>query len=182
MYSCKRLSSTQRLGITLIATALIGAVLGFHGPVLKEWRLNRTPSLPIGLYRAQHESAIVSFCLHEPWAEVALRRGYREQAQGDNCPDNGEPLLKRVVGRSGDTVEETGQGVWINGVRQQSSTPLRLDGKTRVLQPYLSGSYTLSGDELWVMGEHPKSFDSRYYGPIHESDVRGHWEAVYVWH
>lgn len=34
-------------------------------------------------------------------------------------------------------------------------------------------SYTLKQGELWVMGEHPQSLDSRYDGPIGFSQVKG---------
>lgn len=54
-------------------------------------------------------------------------------------------------------------------------SPKKIDSKNRPLHAWLApnSEYTLKTNELWVMGQHPKSLDSRYHGPISKSIVRG---------
>jgi type IV secretory pathway protease TraF len=56
-------------------------------------------------------------------------------------------------------------GVQINGQPLPNSRPLDLDTQGRAL-PHLRGSFTLKQGEFWAAGEHPNSFDSRYFGPV----------------
>jgi conjugal transfer pilin signal peptidase TrbI len=83
----------------------------------------------------------------------------------------GHRLAKIVMAKAGDRVTSNEQGVSINGkfiaVRSEISlqklkdrklTPLNMD---RVLEP----------GEIFLMGTMPRSFDSRYWGVIHEQDV-----------
>jgi type IV secretory pathway protease TraF len=37
---------------------------------------------------------------------------------------------------------------------------------------YREGRYLIGPDELWVIGDDPRSFDSRYYGPVPKYLVR----------
>jgi conjugative transfer signal peptidase TraF len=75
------------------------------------------------------------------------------------------PLIKRVVGVAGDLVTATDAGMEINGQSVPNSRPLDLDTQGRTL-PHLRGSFTLKQGEIWAAGEHPNSFDSRYFGPV----------------
>ncbi len=145
-------------------------------------RLNTTPSLPVGFYvpSTSAESNLTSFCLPQPWGTLALVRHYRT-GSGDECPDGGEPLLKRIVARSGDLVSESESGVAVNGVPIPMSKPLPLDSFHRPLQPFMIGDYRLKDGEVWVMGEMPKSFDSRYYGPISTRLILGYLKAGTTW-
>ena len=133
-----------------------------------------TPSLPIRFYERVPSSDLVSFCLSEPWASLATERHYRTGGYDDTCADGLEALLKRIVARAGDTVVETRDGVYINHCLIRNSKPLALDGKKRPLEPFVVGAYELKTGEVWVMGEHSKSFDSRYYGPIKVSNIRSY--------
>lgn len=53
--------------------------------------------------------------------------------------------------------------------------PQLVDSKNRVLIPWLAPDtqYTLRTGELWIGGQHAKSLDSRYHGPISINIVRG---------
>ena len=45
--------------------------------------------------------------------------------------------------------------------------------------PLWRGCRTLGGSELFLIAEHPGSFDSRYFGPLHAKHVIG--TAVPIW-
>lgn len=50
-----------------------------------------------------------------------------------------------------------------------------VDSKHRTLIPWLKPGerYTLKENEIWVTGQHPRSLDSRYHGPVAYNDTLG---------
>ena len=115
-------------------------------------RFNPTPSLPKGIYRlapgAPEKGDLVSLCLEGEFAELALERGYLEPG---SCPSGLRPLLKRLAGLPGDSVDP-------------SAFPIRsVDRHGRFMSPALVPGVVPPGMAL-VLAEHPGSFDSRYFG------------------
>jgi conjugative transfer signal peptidase TraF len=142
-------------------------VFGFLG-----LRINRSPSLPIGLYFvATNASAnLVEFCPAEPFAALSLLRGYRARGA---CPDGGAPLLKPVIAKAGDVVELSARGISVNGVLLANTAPLSKDTKGRPLTPWRFGRFPVPPGTVWVASSyHSRSFDSRYFGPISTTTVR----------
>ncbi|MDI1245233.1 MAG: S26 family signal peptidase [Rhodoferax sp.] len=119
--------------------------------------LNVTDSMPEMVYKLGHgeRGSMAAFCA--PISHPSIGRG--------SCPDGSMPLIKRVVGVAGDRVTATDAGIDINGQRVPNSRPLDLDTKGSAL-PHLRGVFRLKEGEIWAAGEHPNSFDSRYYGPV----------------
>ena len=119
--------------------------------------LNVTGSMPAMVYRLGNgqRGSLVSFC--SPISHPSIGHG--------SCPDGSMPLIKRVVGVAGDLVTATDAGIDINWRPVPNSRPLDLDTKGSAL-PHLRGSFSLRQGEIWVAGEHPNSFDSRYFGPV----------------
>ena len=162
------LSRVRRLG--LAAVAVLGGsflVCGFVGV-----RFNCSPSLPVGLYvTTGDESAnLVEFCPAEPFASLAITRGYRDAGA---CSDGAAPLLKPVVAAAGDTVQLSARGISVNGVLLPNTAPLAKDTKLRPLQAWPFGRYVVNSGTVWVASSHhPRSFDSRYFGPISISAIR----------
>jgi len=119
--------------------------------------LNITGSMPGTIYKLGHgeKYSLASFC--SPIPHPSIGHG--------SCPDGSMPLIKRVVGVAGDLVTATDAGIDINGQPEPNSRPLDLDTLGRAL-PHLRGSFTLKQGEIWAAGEHPNSFDSRYFGPV----------------
>ena len=80
------------------------------------------------------------------------------------------PLIKRVIGQPGDTVEIRDTQVFING------QPLN---ETYINEPCNSGrcpdeSWTLGPDEFFVMGDNRnRSRDSRVFGPVQRNHIIG---------
>ena len=144
--------------------------------VLCAWtgvRFNTTESLPRGLYiTTARETKLVEFCPPEPFASFALSRGYRNPG---SCPDGGMPLLKPVVAIAGDLVEFSERGIAVNGHFFDNTAPLTTDSCGRPLTPWLFGNYRVAPGTVWVASSYsPKSFDSRYFGPIPVAAIQDH--------
>lgn len=77
-------------------------------------------------------------------------------------------LIKYVAGLSGNEFcsDENGD-LWINGI------PSAKNNIKKYPQGLLdqSSCQTLKPDELLILGEHPDSYDSRYFGPIKTNQV-----------
>jgi conjugative transfer signal peptidase TraF len=143
------------LHVTLLAmsaTALIAVIAKSSGLVV-----NVTGSMPGIVYQLGHgeRGSLVSFC--SPIAHPSIGYGA--------CPDGRLPLIKRVVGVAGDRVTASDAGVEVNGQPVPNSRQLDFDSKGHAL-PHLRGSFRVKQGEIWVAGEHPNSFDSRYFGPV----------------
>ena len=137
-------------------------------------RINASPSLPVGLYMTTTDSQadLVEFCPVEPFASLSIARGYRESGV---CRDGSAPLLKPVVASAGDTVELSARGISVNGVLLPNTAPLSKDTKGRPLQPWPFGRYLVADGMFWVISSyHPRSFDSRYFGPVPLDWVRNY--------
>jgi conjugative transfer signal peptidase TraF len=136
-------------------------------------RWNASPSLPIGIYiESSEHSALVEFCPAEPAGSFAAARGYREAG---SCPDGATPLMKPVVARVGDTVEFTESGVAVNRRLLPNTAPRNADTHGRPLRHFPFGRYVVEHGTVWVASTYnPRSFDSRYFGPILESLIRAH--------
>ena len=142
------------------------------------WRINYSPSMPIGVWRLHpvaepfQREQIVSIC--PPDGAVvrdARRRGYI--GKGD-CPGGYEPLLKPVAAIPGDVVTVDADGIAVNGRSLTNSAALTVDGRERAIQSLARGTYTVSPGELWLISTfHPASFDSRYFGPVSGALARG---------
>lgn len=158
-------------------------VLAFGGGALvlalaADWaglRLNDSPSMPTGVYvRTSSESiaSLVVFCPPEPFARLSVERGYRSRG---NCPDGAEPLAKPIAARAGDTVDLSARGMAVNGRLLRNTAPLATDTRGRPLSHWPFGEYVVATGSVWVASSYsPRSFDSRYFGPVNVSQVREH--------
>jgi len=155
--------------------------------------INLSESLPVGLYwtrplsQTGSDSAplpsgdsgaglalevgmLVSACLPPEVARSALKRGYLPEG---SCPSGAAPVGKTVAALPGDTVGVTDSGSFVNGALLPNSTPLLRDSRGRSM-PLLRGRLVLPAGTAWLYSGHsPRSFDSRYYGPVSLSNLRG---------
>lgn len=157
-----------------IAAVALGVLsLVFIIPAVAGIRINESPSLPVGLYMINDKNGqLVEFCPAEPFASLAMRRAYRSAG---NCPDGGAPLMKPEVAREGDIVELSSRGVAVNGKLLPNSAPLRFDTQGRPLEHWRFGRFKVTQGEICVISSYnPRSFDSRYIGPVSVARVRHH--------
>ena len=161
----------------LAAAAFIG------GGYLWNVRLNITGSMPIGLWRIAPVSAplrtgqIVSLCLPDEIARPAMERGY---IGGGECAGNSEALIKRVVAAAGDNVFVSPSGISVNGQPIEHTAQLADDTAGRPLGHMQAGEYGVFPGSVWVAANNPKSFNSRYFGPVLIRNVTGIAEALIV--
>ena len=148
-------------------------------------RINGTPSMPRGLWRVTsteaplRRGAVVTICPPDtpPFREAAAR-GY---IPAGSCPGRYEPLVKPIGAASGDVVAMSESGVTVNGRAIRGTAPLAQDSAGRPLRPVRPGTYPVAPGEVWLLSGHdPRSFDSRYFGPVPASNVQGVAQPVWV--
>lgn len=176
-----RPAHVHRLWVPALVLGL--AVLGFTGTWIAGYRLNSTPSEPVGIWRMIPVTSparqiktgeYVSFCAPTP--------DFSFLDPGD-CGNGIAPFLKEVVGVPGDVVVETASGVTIDGQPLYQSRPLPKAVGYPIALPQWRGRIRLKSDQYWVYGSGwPRlSYDSRYYGPVSGSRIRAIARSVWIW-
>ncbi|MCB1468600.1 MAG: S26 family signal peptidase [Rhizobiaceae bacterium] len=159
----RRLDSKHWFLVTGIGVALIAISATQIFPKRFVW--NASPSVRTGLYWITYGSPrrgnIVLVELPEPYKTIADQRGY--------LPKN-LPALKRVRALSGDEVCRFGRKISINGA---TVSVAQLHDNRGLRLPEWSGCRTLRPDEVFLLTDHPKSFDGRYFGPVARSAITG---------
>lgn len=168
----------KRLSVGLIALIGLAYLL-----IIMGFRINLTDSIPVGLYRISHagelKNAYVIFCPDNRQAfRLGLDRGYIDH--GLNCGGYGY-LMKKVVAIPGDIVSVTKAGVLVNQALIPFSKPKLKDGLNRPLPQWRVTHYQLAKDELLTMTNQSEwSFDGRYYGLVHSSQIKGMLRPLWV--
>jgi conjugative transfer signal peptidase TraF len=157
----------QRRNFVLTVWALAVAALAAK-PIINPVPLliwNASPSVPIGWYfvsKRKPNLGEVAVIRPPEWIEIyASARGYLPLQT---------PLLKPVRAIKGSIVCRFGRYVFIDGKRVARAK--HLDTNHRML-PLWKGCRTLEPDEIFVLGMHRDSFDSRYFGPINRTQALG---------
>ena len=158
-----KLGGKSWLSITAFGVALVA--VSAAQIVLKRLVWNASPSVPPGLYWITNGSLkrgdIVLVELPEPYKSIADQRGY--------LPKN-LPVLKRVRALSGDQVCWFGRTIFINGA---AVSVAQLHDNRGLKLPEWSGCRTLKSNEVFLLTDHPNSYDGRYFGPVGRSAIIG---------
>jgi conjugative transfer signal peptidase TraF len=131
---------------------------------------NHSPSLPEGFYVRVHtpiaRSAIVTVRAVDAAPAAAHARGF-------DRPD--DRFLKRVAAAAGDRVCAEGDAILLNGrpVAQRQARD-----RAGAALPRWSGCFDLKPSQLFLLGDTPDSFDSRYFGIVDRRAVEGVWRPV----
>lgn len=136
-------------------------------------RFTLTPSVPRGLYLYTDDpievGRLATFCPPPDAAAYALARGYLRRGP---CPGGVEPLGKYVLAVPGDTVAISPEGIRVNGTEVPNSAVHHRDRIGRELPHFAFGEHIVGPDSLFMFsGHHPRSFDSRYFGPVPASSI-----------
>lgn len=135
-----------------------------------------TSSVPPGLYAT---SVLVGAPLRDEY--VCVEANSADAPEGLRAGHEGFPtLLKRVGGLPGDRIDVTPDGVTVNGRVLPQSKPLTADSDGKVL-PHALLPRTLGAHEVWLTSEHPRGFDSRYFGPVNTSVLSCVGKPVWIW-
>jgi conjugative transfer signal peptidase TraF len=160
-------------GTAICALGSVGIVLGL--------RVNTSPSMPLGLWY-EHASAGHSYAagdVVEVCPPMALWQTY--YLRPGECPGSGrEPILKTVAAVPSDIVDISPNGMLVNGIKLENTSPLSHDGVGRPLAAYPLGVYTTQPGTVWLVAPRWDSYDSRYFGPVSIEDIKGLAEPVWL--
>ena len=156
------------LGIGAAAIALMGVA----SVNARDWLIyNHTPSVPTGWYvRSADAIAAGAF------VTVRAQDAAPHYAAARNFTDAGDRFIKRIAAIDGDSVCADGEVIRIND--RTVAHRAAYDSQGRAL-PHWSGCRTLTANEVFLMGDTPDSFDSRYFGPMRAADIEGVWRKIF---
>ena len=171
----RAIRSTGGASILILACIAAWASLGVPGiriPV--ELVYNASPSMPLGWYRtvpATHLRVGMLAVAHIPaWAaRLAAARGYLPISV---------PVIKRIAAIRGDEVCERSGVLSING--RTVARALDADSAGRPL-PAWRGCGELPRGEVFLLGDVPDSYDSRYFGPVRTHDIVRRAIPLWTW-
>jgi len=156
------------LGMVIALALLVAPSIGQQRPLFI-W--NASASVPVGLYRIDQGrhglGDLIVLRLPPIIATLAAHRGYLPWSAY---------LLKPIVAVEGDRVCRFGTRVFIR--RRFAAFAQRADSEGRAL-PVWHGCRTLKTGQVFVLADHPASFDSRYFGPLDADSIAG--RAVLLW-
>lgn len=170
-HNCRQVWPWRRL--TFVCAALLTpcsiAAAGLGG-----YRVNLTPSEPIGLWRIVSLGRpalvgdIVFIC--PPKRSDMDRAAQRGYLRSGLCPGGYAPLIKTVAAIGGQHVE-INRSVYVDRRLLPHSSLAKSDGKGRALVPYAGG--VVQKGLVFLHSDFVGSYDSRYFGPIPASGILG---------
>ncbi len=175
------MNKSKKIGISGIGLAVL---LGAGIPLAHSFgmRINQTESAPTGLYlvkdSAPKKGEMVELCPPDV-AVIHLmnERGYMQKGTWGNCDGlDITPLLKPVSAVAGDIVEiEQGQPIKVNGNVLPNTQAMA------TVPSYPPGKYVVQKNEFWAFSTYnAASIDSRYFGPIAVSNIKGSAKPVFI--
>jgi type IV secretory pathway protease TraF len=169
-------TNTQRRLAVLVAILATAGVTGLSpapgAPPLAI--INETASMAKGVYvrvgnshGLGHGDVVAMPMNPASRAYLGAKLGYPSETQ----------LIKRVAGLPGDIVCRTGLTVTVEHLVVRARAT---DGHGNQLASW-SGCHRLKDGEVFLLGDHAASFDSRYFGPVPISALHGTYRAVLSW-
>lgn len=157
------------IGVTIVALTGM-ALIADHTPAVA--LVNESPSLPRGVYirllgAVPARDAVVAVPQPIQVRDYLGRLGM----PGDVL------LIKRVAAVGGDTVCRRGGRL----VTPRRTVIVHNRDRRGVGLPAWRGCRRLGTEELFLLGDTPSSFDSRYFGPVHRSQVTGVYREAFTW-
>ncbi|WP_430252170.1 conjugative transfer signal peptidase TraF [Neorhizobium sp. DAR64860/K0K1] len=165
----------MRRRVLLLLACVGGMIAGLAAiAYMGGFRLNLTPSEPLGLWRIValqrpvKAGDLIFICPPATASfEEARSRGYVRRGL---CPGGFAPMIKTVAALSGQHVE-IGANVSVNGRPLPSSIVRTSDGEGRPITPFKTGTVPLRN--LFLHSSFASSYDSRYFGPVPDTGLLG---------
>ena len=164
--SVKRRTALILLGI---AIGLIGSASVIADQKRLIW--NRTQSAPIGLYWRSDGPLTLN-----GWAVVSARSEAARWTSAHGFTGADWPLVKRIAGLPGDEICRENETILIN---QSVAAEALLEASGSLSLPRWQGCHVLQDGEVFLLNEHPRSLDGRYFGIMQDSDLEG--VAILLW-
>ncbi len=166
--------------ILVVFVSLVVLGLTAYLATAKIWLVyNATPSLPEGFYQLDRlDHSVEARDLDGKLVWLELPPALQKEIESRHYIPRGARLAKRVVGLPGDRwcVRD---GRW--SIEGQDMGPVfESDTRGRPLG-HPTGCHLLSNDEFLVATELPRSFDSRYFGPVERRALIGTLEDAWTW-
>lgn len=125
--------------------------------------LNITPSIKMGLYFTK-----------EYKQDIELKKGdfviFSVPEKATKNREYYQDFIKEIVATEEDEVIVKNNEIFINNTFKGKI--LEKDSYGNEIKTLNEGKIPIANDEIFVMGENPKSYDSRYWGSIKRSDVK----------
>ncbi|MGH2379007.1 MAG: S26 family signal peptidase [Candidatus Limnocylindria bacterium] len=152
--------------VALLSVTLLGALVVPYAAGLRV--LGPSRSMPRGVYwlnsAAPVPGHIVIMCLPKSLAEYGRARRYLlPRHWGPACPGETQPVGKLLAAAAGDEVVVAEDGLYVNGLRVAAWPELEREPRSDV---ELRKQYRLGAGEVWLHAPHPRSWDSRHFGPV----------------
>ena len=169
-------SQSRRVGLAAWMTAAILSALVAAADRLG-YRFNETPSVPVGIWRvlpvngSLRRGQIVSVC--PPPTGIFLEAKARGYLSEGSCPEGFEPMLKPIAALEGDVVEQTSDGIRMNGRLLPHSVAFPADSEGRPLPKLFAKRLVISKGEVFLVSGRERSFDGRYFGSLPLSAITG---------
>ena len=131
-------------------------------------KYNETDSIPMGFYlsseipqihKLKDKTIVVYDSIGNAAVDLAISRGYFKQPS----------FCKYIAGKPGDTIEVNYGYITING--RHTKVKMKTNDFANRPLPYPDYPLVLKADEFFILGDHPESYDSRYYGLVKYSDL-----------
>lgn len=158
--------------LTCVSIALITAPVFINFPIILSF--NASASAPIGFYQIKAASGLK----RGVYTLLLTPPGFRLMAAKRHYLPFNVPLLKRVVGLSGDVICRHGQTIFIN--QKPIATALLKDQQGRAM-PVWQGCFVLTEDQFFALMTAPNSFDGRYFGPLEKANIIGIAVPLFIW-
>lgn len=160
-----------RCDIAMLA-ATVGLSAGLVLGAAHAFTVNTTDSIDARVLLRDGAGEYLRFCPPGSVRALMLERAYLPRREHETCPGwPAAPLIKPIVARAGDEVLLDAEGVHVNGRLLANSRALEADRQGAALPQLGPARFTVGEGEVWVVSQFtPRSFDSRYFGPVRLSE------------
>lgn len=158
----------RRLAPPLTGLAALGGLAAATPPAL----INESASLPRGVYLRADPAPLRRGMI----VALAQPEGARPYLATLGAPPDMR-LLKRVAALPGETACRTGDHIVLPG---RTVTVRDRDSRGGPLSSWRACRRLRAG-EVFLLGDTPASFDSRYFGPVATAAVNGPYQEMLTW-
>lgn len=165
----------MKFKFTARTAVMLGAGLALAVPLALN---SREGHLLFGRYRIFYDSQTVKCLPQYTWylVDTGNRRMERNalysfRAKSLGIYPDGTNLIKVLKGLPGDAVKIFQQQVFINGMPAATGFPLAIE--SGINPEIFEKSYVIAPHRYFMLGEHFRSFDSRYWGTADETQIVG---------